>query len=293
MEFSFTNTIKRSTIKNLLSRHGVSRRMLANVKYDGGKILVDGREESAIFRLKEGQKVIIQVPDEVGNDKLDAFDAPLQILFEDEHYLIVEKPAGLASIPGPNHPTGAMSNIVKSYIQKRGYANQAVHVITRLDRDTSGIMFFAKHRYAHALIMNDTYKDKVEKRYYAIVKDDGELEPKGELVYPIGRQEGSIIERRVHPEGKKCLTTYEVAKQKNGLNLLDVVLHTGRTHQIRVHFSYIGYPLLGDELYGGNHDQIERQALHCHHFEFLHPFINEKIKIESELPEDMKKLLAD
>ncbi|CAM3050192.1 RluA family pseudouridine synthase [Lactococcus hircilactis] len=317
MQFSFTNEINQSMVKNLLKRHGVSKRLLSNIKFDGGKILVNAHEENAIFRLRVGDVVTILVPDEPDNECLVPEDLALEVLFEDEHYLVVNKPAGVPSITGVNHPKGAMSNAVKGYIARQGYKNQAVHIITRLDRSTSGVMFFAKHRYAHALMnMNSNYRKSLQKRYFAIVdansklsvltemekaavseqlRDCGQKLPQtGSIQLPIGRLDGSIIQRQVRFDAgsKQAHTSYEIVKEKNGLQLLDIQLHTGRTHQIRVHFSHLGFPLIGDDLYGGNHELLTRQALHCHHLQFLHPFTDQCIDIELPLPSDMKKILS-
>lgn len=291
MEFSFTNHVENAMVKSLLKNHGVSKKLLASVKFDGGKILVNDVEQNAIFRLKINDIVKIIVPDEPDNPFLLADDEPIDVVFEDEHYLIVNKPAGKPSITGSLHPHGAMSNLVKGYIQRQKYPNQTVHLITRLDRDTSGLIFFSKHSYAHAVIVHPKFKDSLVKRYFALVKSDGNLPEIGEIDQPIGRREGSIIERMVREDGKPAKTSYQSVLTKNDLNLLDVTLHTGRTHQIRVHFSHLGYPLIGDDLYGGDHELMNRQALHCHHLEFIHPFTNEKVEIELDLPEDMKNLL--
>lgn len=292
MQFSFTNDIKGSMVKSMLGRHGVSKRLLAKIKFDGGLITVNGVEKNAIHRLEIGDTVTITTPDEPNNEVLIPDDFPLNILFEDEHYLIVEKPAGKPSITGSLHPTGAMSNAVKGYISRRNYENQTVHIITRLDRDTSGIMFFAKHRYAHALMVQHRFRETLEKRYYAFVSSEN-LPDSGEINLPIGRCDDSIIKRQVRWDGaaKTALTSFVIRERKNELALIDITLHTGRTHQIRVHFSHLGYPLIGDDLYGGNHELIERQALHCHHLQFLHPFTDKLVSIELEMPEDMKKLL--
>lgn len=293
MEFSFTNDIDGNMVKSMLGRHGISKRLLAKVKFDGGRISVNGIERNAIYRLRKDDVVTLTVPDEPNNEKLLPEEVPLNILFEDEHYLVVEKPAGKPSITGSLHPVGAMSNAIKGYITQKNYPNQTVHIITRLDRDTSGLMFFAKHRYAHALMVQHRYRDTLEKRYFALVSSEG-LPDKGKMDWPIGRRDDSIIQRQVRFDGqaKSALTTFEVADRKNGLALVDVTLHTGRTHQIRVHFSHLGYPLIGDNLYGGNHELIKRQALHCHHLQFLHPFTEQMVQVELELPDDIKNLLS-
>ncbi|WP_374286476.1 RluA family pseudouridine synthase [Lactococcus sp.] len=316
MQFSFTNEIDRSMVKGLLKRHGVSKRLLSNIKFDGGQILVNGSEQNAIFRLAVGDIVTIVVPDEPDNEFLLPENLPLEIVFEDDHYLVVNKPAGMPSITGAVHPNGAMSNAVKGYITRQAYANQAVHIITRLDRDTSGLMFFAKHRYAHALMnMGSKYRESLQKRYFAIVdakqvlseltefekeavsenlRQAGQpLPASGQIDLRIGRFDGSIIQRQVRfDEGSKSASTSFVCiDERNDYALLDIELHTGRTHQIRVHFSHLGFPLIGDDLYGGNHEVMSRQALHCHHLQFLHPFTDKMVDIELDMPEDMKQLL--
>lgn len=308
MQFSFINEIDGSMVRGLLARNHVSKRLLSHVKFeDTGHLLVNGIEQNAIFRLKIGDQVTLVVPDEKDNEFLIPEDLPLEILFEDAHYLVVNKPAGMPSITGLIHPTGAMSNAVKGYISRQNYPDQAVHIITRLDRNTSGIMFFGKHRYAHALMSpGSPYRNRLEKRYFALINDTprassnehlqtniARLTESGEINLPIGRRDDSIIQRQVRldGQGKEARTSYRMVQEKNGLALLDITLHTGRTHQIRVHFSHLGFPLIGDDLYGGNHELITRQALHCHHLQFFHPFTQKTIDIEQEMPEDMKRLL--
>lgn len=318
MQFSFTNDIDGSMVKNMLGRHGVSKRLLTKIKFYGGKITVNGIEKNAIFRLAKGDVVQITVPDEPDNESVIPENVPLEILFEDEHYLVVNKPAGVPSITGSLHPTGSMANFVKGYIDQQKYDNRAVHIITRLDRDTSGIMFFAKHRYAHALMQAPKFRHSLQKRYFALVDAKKNLSAltendlahlsenfqgatilpdSGQIKLPIGRKEGSIVERQVRFDGlleaKPAWSSYEKIARKNDLFLLDVILHTGKTHQIRVHFSHLGYPLIGDDLYGDNHDRLERQALHCHQLTFQHPFTDQTVTIECPLPADLQNLLEN
>ena len=164
--------------------------------------------------------------------------------------------------------------------------------MTRLDRDTSGLMLFAKHGYAHARLDKQLQRKSIEKRYFALVKGDGDLVPEGEIIAPIARDVDSIITRRVAKGGKYAHTSYKVVASYGNIHLVDIRLHTGRTHQIRVHFSHIGFPLLGDDLYGGSLDDgIQRQALHCHSLSFYHPFLGRQLELESPLPDDFNNLI--
>lgn len=295
MEFSFTADTDGQLVKRFLRRFGVSKSLLARVKFEGGEIFVNGREQNAIYPLKVGDRVKIVVADESANPELFAEDFPLDIVYEDAHYLVINKPAGVPSITGREKPTGSMSNFVAGYLKRTHQPNQTVHIVTRLDRGTSGLMLFAKHKYAHALMMTDKERLSFRKQYFALIQIDSSFPLVGNIEAPIGRREGSIIERCVRFDGlmeaKEACTSYTTVQETNNFRLLDVTLHTGRTHQIRVHFAYKGYPLIGDELYGGDHTLIDRQALHCHHLKFHNFFTNERIDLESSLPNDIAQLL--
>ena len=235
---------------------------------------------------------MIDIPPEEGFETLEAIDYPLDILFEDEHFLVINKPFGVASIPSVNH-SNTIANFIKGYYVKQNYENQQVHIVTRLDKDTSGLMLFAKHGYAHARLDKQLQRKSIEKRYYALVKGEGHLDPQGEIIAPIARDEDSIITRRVAKSGKYAHTSYRIVASYGDIHLVDIRLHTGRTHQIRVHFSHIGFPLLGDDLYGGSLEHgIQRQALHCHFLSFYHPFLEEQLEISSPLPDDFKNLIT-
>ena len=278
-------------VKTFLKKHDVSKGLLAKIKYRGGGILVNDEPQNAIYLLNIGDKVTIDIPKEEGFESLDAISKKLKVVFEDDHFLILDKPAGVASIPSVNH-SNTMANYVKAYYIDSGYENHQVHIVTRLDKDTSGLMLFAKHGYAHARLDKQLQKRAIEKRYLALVKGDGLLEKEGEIIAPIARDEDSIITRRVAKGGKYAHTSYKVIEQFGNIYLVDIHLHTGRTHQIRVHFSHIGFPLLGDDLYGGSLSEgISRQALHCHTLKFYNPFSGEEIGRASPLPTDFEQVI--
>ena len=278
-------------VKTFLKKHDVSKGLLAKIKFKGGNILVNDVPQNAIYLLDIGDKVTINIPKEEGFKKLEAISKRLIVVYEDDHFLILDKPAGVASIPSVNH-SNTMANYVKAYYIDSGYENHQVHIVTRLDKDTSGLMLFAKHGYSHARLDKQLQKRAIEKRYLALVKGDGLLEKEGEIIAPIARDEDSIITRRVAKGGKYAHTSYKVIEQFGNIYLVDIHLHTGRTHQIRVHFSHIGFPLLGDDLYGGSlSDGITRQALHCHTLNFYNPFNGEEIGRASPLPEDFRQVI--
>ncbi|KXT76566.1 RluA family pseudouridine synthase [Streptococcus sp. DD12] len=290
MRFDFT-VDRPCQVKTFLKGHEVSKGLLAKVKFRGGKILVNGIEQNAIYVLETGDQVTIEIPAEIGNAQLESTDFPLDIVFENEHFLVVNKPYGIASIPSVLH-SHTMANAVKGYYERQRYENHQIHIVTRLDKDTSGLMLFAKHGYAHARADKQLQAKRINKRYFALVSGDGDLPDYGEIIEPIARPEDSIITRCVHPSGKYAHTSYRVVQRLGPVTLVDVSLHTGRTHQIRVHFSHLGFPLLGDDLYGGRMDLgITRQALHCHHLDFFEPFEKRLLTCDQEIPQDFQAVL--
>lgn len=279
-------------VKTFLKKHEISKALLAKVKFAGGNILVNDQPQNAIYLLDIGDKVTVDIPSEKGFESLEAVDRDLSIVYEDAHFLVLDKPAGVASIPSVNH-SNTMANFVKAYYIRQDYENQQVHIVTRLDRDTSGLMLFAKHGYAHARLDKQLQKKMIEKRYYALVQGRGELKPEGDIIAPIGRDPDSIITRCVTKDGKYAHTGYKVVEQFGDIYLVDIRLNTGRTHQIRVHFAHLGFPLLGDDLYGGTLEAgITRQALHCHSLSFYNPFLEKQLQLESQLPIDFQNTIT-
>ena len=244
MRFDFTVNTRQDGIllKTLLKQHGISKNLLAKIKFDGGDLWVNGVKQNAIYRVSEGEIVSIHIPAETATVPLKQQEMPLTIVYEDDHFLVLDKPAGIASVTGVNYPDSTMSNYVAGYLKAQDYENKKVHVVTRLDKDTSGLMLFAKHGYAHSLLDKMLQKKGVTKRYFALVHTSVQLEQSAEIQVPIGRKEGSIIERAVvdaeHPTAKFAHTSYEIVRSQPHFTLVDIQLHTGRTHQIRVHFAH-------------------------------------------------------
>ena len=281
-------------VKFFLAEQGISRRLLAKIKFQGGQILVNQEEKNVLYFLNAGDVVTIIIPDEGEHETLVADHTPIDIVFEDDHLLIVNKPTGISSIPAQYHPNQTMANRVKAYYQRQGYVNQVVHVVTRLDRDTSGLMVFAKHGFAHAKLDEQLRARTFAKKYQALVSGDVEsLQAHGWMRQAIGRDLTSIIKRQVVETGRQAETEYWLVKKNETIALVDIQLHTGRTHQIRVHFSANGWPLVGDDMYEGRMDlSIQRQALHCYDVQFRHPFTQEALHFQQPLPEDMEAIVS-
>lgn len=279
-------------LKYFLKEQGISKGLLAKIKFQGGQIAVNGRIENVLYQLKAQDVVQITIPDEGEHETVLLDETPIDIVYEDAHLLVVNKPANVASIPAQYHPNGTMANRVKAYYKRQNYANQVIHVVTRLDRDTSGLMVFAKHGFAHAKLDVQLRNKQFVKRYQALVTGEiAQLQNHALIDLPIARDYDSLLKRKIDDSGKQAKTEYWLEKQNQELALVDIQLHTGRTHQIRVHFAAIGCPLRGDELYGGLVDEtMSRQALHCYELQFTHPFTQEALHFTQALPQDMADL---
>lgn len=291
MIYNWTHTENKDMLlRSFLREQGMSKRLLAKVKFGGGRILLNGVEKTVRTIVKQGDEITVHVPPEGEHETTVPVSIPIAILFEDEHYLAVDKPAGVASVPSAQHPHLSMANRVKGYYQSQGYEDQVIHVVNRLDRDTTGVMLLAKNQHAHGRIDQEMRKGGMDKKYYALLSErSSKLEQHGFIEAPIGRTEDSIITRMVRPDGKNALTEYWLENGELESPLVRIKLHTGRTHQIRVHFEHLGTPLLGDDLYGGRTDALmPRQALHCRALSFQHPFTDKKLVIEAPLPEDFQ-----
>jgi len=280
---------KNKLIRDFLKEKNISKTALTDIKFQGGSIMVNGKEETVRYVLQPKDLVTVEFPEEHPSEGLKAETIPLDILYEDEYVLVVNKPAGMSTIPSREHPAGSLANALIGYYKQMGLKSSA-HIVTRLDRDTSGIVLIAKHRHVHHLFSEQQKSREIHRMYEAFaggfVQEDS-----GIIEQPIARKQDSIIEREVSPEGQYALTRFQVLQRFPEFTYLRLKLETGRTHQIRVHLSYLGHPLLGDDLYGGSLDLISRQALHCCKLAFYHPFLKKHMEFNQDLPDDMRQLL--
>jgi 23S rRNA pseudouridine1911/1915/1917 synthase len=217
-------------------------------------------------------------------------DLPLDIRYEDEWLLIINKPAGQLVHPTTKESSGTVGNALMHYFAAKGEAH-AFHPVHRLDRDTSGLLLVAKEPQIQYQLSPKGCKN-FQREYQAIIQ--GELTPAAGLIdAPIARALPSIILRKVSPDGQSARTHYRTVKTNGELSLIELQLETGRTHQIRVHMAHLGHPLLGDDLYGGNMDFIQRQALHAFRLSFKHPMTGEFLVITAPPPADFLRITAD
>ena len=259
---------------------GISRKMLTQVKY-GGKIEVNGLERTVRHELKSGDEVVVYFPEETPSAAMVPSDRSIAILYEDDYLLAVDKPAGIATIPSRLHPSDTLANAVLGYYQDIGLKS-AIHVVNRLDRDTSGVVLFAKYSYIHHLFSELQKKGELSRSYLALVQ--GEIEPQT-IDAPIGRVADSIMERTVTADGQRAVTHIKKAACFGEASALTIQLETGRTHQIRVHLRHVGPPLSGDTMYGGV-PLMDRHALHSQSARFFHPMTGGELNIESPIPDD-------
>lgn len=282
------------TIKDFLQKkQGFSRRLLTAMKKEGGKFLINERDSYITEILQPKDQLTVIFPEETVSSGIQPTKMDLTIVYEDEDHLVLNKPAGQACLPSMNDHHDSLANGIGWYYQSCGHP-ATVHIVTRLDKDTSGLVLVAKNRYVHALLSEAQKQNQIHRTYEAMIT--GEMSPSfGTISAPIARKKTSIIEREVNwDKGKEAVTHYQTLATFLGASFLRVQLETGRTHQIRVHFSHFGHPLLGDDLYGGSRMEINRQALHCAQIEWLHPFQDKIMKFNCVLPSDIaecKKLL--
>ncbi len=220
-------------------------------------------------------------------------DIYLEIVFEDEAMLIINKQAGVPVHPSINHFNDSLSNGVQYYFNTINLKRK-IRPVNRLDKNTSGLVIFAKNEYIQELLIKQMKSNLFKKEYLSIL--NGNLEKNfGTIDAPISRKENSIIEREINPLGMPSITHFQLIKNFNYKNtplcLVKFILETGRTHQIRVHSKYINHPILGDSLYGEPSNFISRQALHAYKISFTHPILKTHLEFEVPLPEDISKLI--
>lgn len=262
---------------------GLSSRMITRLKREKDGILQDGKILRTVDAVFSGSIVQINMPDEKIN--IVPIAGNPDILYEDSYIFIANKPPFMPVHPVKQHQSDTLANIISFYSMQKG-ESFTFRAINRLDKDTSGAVFIAKDRFIANQVKFSLYKT-----YYAIC--EGFIKEGGTIDAPIALKKDSKMIREITPDGAKAVTHYKVIKSNEKYSFLEITLETGRTHQIRCHMSSIGFPLAGDDMYGGSLEKIPRQALHCGKISFTHPITKEEITVNAKLPDDMQNIVDE
>ena len=258
-----------------------------------GEVTVEGATSNAGFRLKPGQSVVIRDPDPVPSHVLPQ-NIPIEVVYEDDHLLVVEKPAGMPVHPGVGHPDSTLLNAVLGISPEVASVGGTLRpgLVHRLDKNTSGLMAIAKTDDAHRSLSDQLKNRTVNKGYLALVV--GTPEPVEAIIEaPVGRDPNDRKKMAIIEDGREALTRYHTIARLRGCTYVDVRPKTGRTHQIRVHFASIGHPIFGDTTYGVPDPRLARQFLHAASLEFEHPGTGMRVGFESPLPDDLQSVLDE
>lgn len=262
----------------------MSAALITRLKREEMGITLNGVHAAVIVKVSEGDILAVDIKGQEAERILPA-NIPVDVLWEDEDILVVNKPGTMPVHPSRNHITDTLANGVMHYTG----GSEVIHIITRLDRETSGVVLIAKNPWAASVLGDDIKNGKIKKEYIAVV--NGMPNPSiGTISAPIRRKDNEEMLRCVSEDGKESVTLYEVIKNTDELSLVKLFPITGRTHQLRVHMSYIGHPIYGDDMYGAEQSG-ERTRLHCQRITFIHPVTDEEVSITAPMPEDFNGLV--
>ena len=279
-------------VDTLLKRRlGLSGTVVRRIKWLPDGILLDGRRVNTRCIPKAGEVLSVRLSDPERRSGIVPAPGPLDVVYEDQDLLVLNKAPGVSVHPGPGHYSDTIGNYLLSYYDSKGEEGD-FHPVHRLDRGTSGLLVVAKHPHAQEVLKRQLHTQEFRRSYLAVCM--GAPTPRsGEVDAPLGPKEGSLVEQTVRPDGKSARTHYETLTQAGPYALLRLCLETGRTHQIRVHMAYLGHPLVGDFLYGQELPGIiSRPALHSAELSFRHPITGAYLHMSQPLPQDMVRLLA-
>ena len=276
-------------ISDFLKLQGFSSQNIIELKKMNRSVLIDNNWVHMNYRLKESDHLIIHIQEHESNEKILPVNLPFPIIYEDEDIVVINKPADMPIHPSQNNYENTLANAAAYYYEVLHNIPFTFRCINRLDRDTTGLTILAKNMYSANILATQMQARKIKRLYLAIL--DGTLEKKyGTIRLPIGRKSDSTIERQIDPiHGETAITHYYRLHQHKNYTLAAFQLETGRTHQIRVHTSSMGTPLVGDTLYNPNPSAYElpRQALHAYRISFIHPVTKKPLKFTAPIPTDM------
>lgn len=277
-------------VGQFLKERGYSRHALTLLKQTEGGILCNGREVYLSQPLRKGDRMDLFLKEEVP-EEIEPIELPFGIVYEDDDLMVVDKPADMPVHPSMKNHDNTLANAAAWYGRTKG-DSFVYRCVNRLDRDTTGLLILAKHILSATGLYGQMRAREIRRTYLAIVK--GMIREEGTIDLPVGRKEDSAIERMIDLEhGERAVTHYHPVRQGKDWTLIECRLETGRTHQIRVHMSSFGHPLIGDFLYGSREEQMPRQALHSWKLSFVHPIMGRPMEFVSPLPPDMQKYIGD
>ena len=284
IELSIPDKYNNKSVKTLLKHLNISAAILTDLKKYPDGILINGIHANVTQTVHTDDVLTLNIYD-TPSPNIVPVDIPLDILYENEDILVVNKPRNMPTHPSQNHHDDTLANGVMYYYRNSDFT---FRVITRLDRDTSGAVLIAKNRLSASILSDQMQEQKIHKEYVALCHGTP-MEPQGIIDAPIAREEGSTIRRLVAPKGKTAITQYEVMFSKGDLSMIKLNPQTGRTHQLRVHLAHIGHSIYGDDMYGSPIRGSTR--LHCRALSFVNPADGESITIEAPIPSDISELI--
>lgn len=261
---------------------------------EDGNILVNGKNAKVSYKIQENDKISVEIP-EPKQIELKAQNIPIEIIYEDSDIIVVNKPKGMVVHPANGNPDGTLVNAIMAICKDSlsGIGGEIrPGIVHRIDKDTSGLLIVAKNDNAHVKMSEQIKNHEVKKTYIALVR--GVIkENEATIDMPIGRSTSDRKKMAVNRNGKNAVTHIKVIKRYEKYTLVEVNIETGRTHQIRVHLSHIGYPIIGDYTYsnGKNEFGVEGQCLHAKSLEFKHPITGKEMKLEAPLPQYFQEIL--
>lgn len=304
LTYLITESDSDQRIYDFLCHHGYSRHIRTWLKQHPGSVRLNGEEALFYFPLKNGDLLEISLEEEHPSENIVPVDLPIHIIYEDEDLMVIDKPADMPVHPSIGNYENTLANAAAWYFHRQDIPF-VFRCINRLDRDTTGLLILAKHMLSDAILSDQMKKRAIHRTYLAIT--EGKTDPAGTIDSPIGRTDQSLILRQVdHENGDSACTHYlqkcwhpktfypeTLPVPQDGLSLVQLQLETGRTHQIRVHMTSIGHPLIGDTLYNPETALMNRQALHSYRLAFTHPVTGVSLEFTSPLPEDMVEFFPD
>ena len=289
LKYTIKDTDTYQNVKEVLKAYfGISERLLLRLK-NTQNILLNDEPTYVSKEITSGDEIKVLIDFIEDNSNIVPTKMDLDIIYEDDSFIVINKAPNMAIHPSMLHYDTSLSNGIRYYFDSINLKKK-IRPVNRLDKDTSGLVIFAKNEYIQECLVSQMKTKDMKKTYIAICEGIFE-EKSGTINLPIARKPNSIIERCVDSSGDQAITHYEVLKEFQNTSVVKCILETGRTHQIRVHLSHINHPILGDTLYGKKYTTISRQLLHAYKLDFIHPITRKKVSYTAPIPDDFKQFI--